>query len=383
MPTNRHIQIFVLIDALGWVYTEGNDFLTDLLPHRTPLRTILGFSSGAIPTILTGLRPDQHGQWNLFYYDPKGSPFRWLRHLAFLPEGVMDNRIARKLLKETGRRVLGLGPIFECCVSPRLLPWFNWVEKRNIYAGGGIPGTPSIFDRLAEAGVPHHIYSYHQAPDGELLRRARRDVETSGASFFFLYLCEMDAFLHRWCQEPELVKDKLRWYAAELRLLFETARHVDRAAGFTVFSDHGMTPVRNRFDLASEIRRLGFSMPADYLAVYDSTMARFWFFNEKARRDVMELLERVECGTVLHDADLAELGLLFPDNRYGERIFLLKPGWLIAQGDFNGKGWSPHGMHGYHPEDAWSDGVFLSNQPYSKPVREILDMYGVMREAAV
>jgi hypothetical protein len=382
MSSGRNIQIFVLIDALGWKYVEGNEFLTDLLPCRTPLETVLGFSSGAIPTILTGLCPAQHGHWNLFYYDPSGSPFRWLRHFAFLPDAVLEHRVTRKVLKEMGRRVLGMGPLFECCVSPRLLPWFNWVEKRNIYAGGGIPGTPSIFDRLAEAGVPHRIYSYHQAPDGELLRRARRDVETSGASFFFLYLCEMDAFLHRDCQEPERVKDKLAWYAAELRSLFDAARRVDSEAGFTVFSDHGMTPVLNRFDLAGEIGRLGFSMPADYLAVYDSTMARFWFFDERARREVRAALQGLACGKILPDEELNQLGILFPDRRYGELIFLLNPTWLIAQSNFNGKGWSPRGMHGYHPDDPHSDGVFLSNRPPSAPVRAIQDLYRCMREAS-
>ncbi len=376
------MQIFVLIDALGWEYVEGHDFLTDLLPHRTPLQTILGFSSGAIPTILTGLRPAQHGHWNLFYYDPQGSPFRWLRYFSFLPDQIMDHRVTRKLLKESGRRLLGMGPLFECCVRPRLLPWFNWVEKRNIYAGGGIPGTLSIFDQLAAAGVPHRVYSYHQGSDGELLQRARHDVTACDARFYFLYLCEMDAFLHQHCQNPAQVTDKLAWYAEELRALFQTARRVDPAAGLTVFSDHGMTPVHNHYDLAGDIDRLGFSMPTDYLAVYDSTMARFWFFEERARRGVEALLRGLDCGRILSDEELEQLGILFPNRRYGELIFLLKPTWLIAKGNFNGKGWSPLGMHGYDPQDSYSDGVFLSDRPPSAPVRGIRDVYRCMRAAS-
>jgi len=39
-----------------------------------------------------------------------------------------------------------------------------------------------------------------------------------------------------------------------------------------------MTPVEHAYDLVSEIEGLGFLMPEDYLAVYDSTMARYWFF---------------------------------------------------------------------------------------------------------
>ena len=59
----------------------------------------------------------------------------------------------------------------------------------------------------------------------------------------------------------------------------------DPNASMTLFSDHGMTPVTDRFDLVGAIDELGFSMPKDYLAVYDSTMARFWFFNPEARSE--------------------------------------------------------------------------------------------------
>jgi hypothetical protein len=46
----------------------------------------------------------------------------------------------------------------------------------------------------------------------------------------------------------------------------------------------------------------------------------------------------------------------------------LHPGWLLTRSDFNGKGWMPVGMHGYHPDDSYSDAVFLSNK---RPAFEI------------
>ncbi len=378
------LRLFVLIDALGWRSLEGREFLSDLLPYRAPLRTVLGFSSGAIPTILTGLPPAQNGHWNLFYYDPKGSPFRWFRHFGFLPEWALNHRVARKLLKEMGRRVLGLGPSFECCVSPRLLPWFNWVEKRNIYGRGGISGARSIFDQLAAAGVPYRAYSYHQWSDEEILRRAKRDLLAREADFFFLYLSELDQFLHLHlhCEDGGALQQRLRWYEAGLRELFHTARTLDPEASFTVLSDHGMTPVLHRYDLVKEITALGFSMPANYLAVYDSTMARFWFFDDRARRAIVGRLKAVSCGRIVPDQELEQLGIFFADRRYGEVIFLLHPGWLLSQSDFNGRGWQPVGMHGYHPDDPYSDAIFLSNQRPRMAMRTIADVYQCMREAA-
>jgi hypothetical protein len=376
------VHIFVLIDALGWKFLEGRDFLRDLLPYRIPIRTVLGYSSGAIPSILSGLPPAQHGHWNLFYYDPHGSPFRWLRHLLFLPDRVLDNRISRKLLKELGRRVLGLGPLFECCVDPQVLPWFNWVEKRSLYAPGGISGARSIFDRLRESRIPYCVYSYRELNDKQILDQARRDLKSSKASFLFLYLSEMDMFLHNHCGDARKVDQRLQWYETELRDLFSVAQRLDPQASFTVLSDHGMTSVTHHYDLVQDIESLGFRTPDDYLVVYDSTMARFWFFETGAREAINARLNKLPCGRVLSLSELQQLGIHFPDGRYGEVIFLLHPGWLLSRSDFNGHDWSPVGMHGYHPDDPASDAIFLSNRTPSVTVQSIADVFKCMEEAA-
>ena len=295
----------------------------------------------------------------------------------------MDSRVSRKLIKETGRRFLGLGPLFECCVTPRLLHYFNWVERRNIYGNKGITGAPSIFDRLTERGVSHRVYTYHDATDAEILKQAERDITHSDASFFFVYLSEMDMFLHMNCNSPEKIGERLRWYDEGLRKLLSAGQAVDPEVSFTVTSDHGMTPVREHYDLLKDITDLNLKMPEDYLAVYDSTMARFWFFNDRARQQVMGLLNGLTCGHVLSDAELQVFGVLFADRRFGETIFLLRPGTLFSRSDFNGKGWSPSGMHGYHPgQDRYSDAIFLSNRVPNREVETIRDVYDCMWQAA-
>jgi predicted AlkP superfamily pyrophosphatase or phosphodiesterase len=375
------LQVIALIDALGWEYIRERRFLDDVLPYRNSLQTVLGFSSGAIPTILTGQMPERHGHWNLFYYDPQHSPFWWLKVFNWLPNQVLDNRYGRKILKELGRRVLGLGPTFECCVSPRLLPYFNFSERRDIYAPKGIENAPSLFDELEREGRGYRVYTYHQCSDAEILRRARRDIAESDASLFFLYLCEVDGFLHMHCKEPEAIDQKLQWYDQQLREVFDVARKRDPEASLMVCSDHGMTPVTQHADLVGEVAKLGLRMPQDYLAVYDSTMARFWFFDDAARERVTAVMRSLTCGSVLSRQELDKFGLHFPDDRYGELIFLLHPGWMVAESDFNGKGWFPEGMHGYHPDDSYSDAIFLSSEKPSQPMRSIADVYYSIRAA--
>ena len=154
------------------------------------------------------------------------------------------------------------------------------------------------------------------------------DIEQDRAGFFFLYLCELDSFLHTHCNEPEKIAGKLAWYEEQLRLVFAAALRRDREAKFFLFSDHGMTPVRRHYDLAADIDACGLRMPQDYLAVYDSTMARFWFFSGQARVAITDCLRRVPCGRLLPEDELRQLGVLFPDNRYGEAILLMEPGTL-------------------------------------------------------
>ncbi len=382
MSAKRPINMVVLIDALGWRYLENRRFLNQELPYRQSLRTILGFSSGAIPTIMTGLPPARTGHWNLFYYDPKNSPFRWMKPLRILPNFVTEHRITRRLITELGRRVLGMGPGFECCVSPKLLPLFNWVERKNIYGNDAITGAPSIFDQLREEKIPFKVYSYHEACDAEILKQTERDLRSTDTSFFFVYLCEMDMFLHLHCHEPSEIDKKLKWYEEEISKLFAIAKEIDPDARLMLTSDHGMTPVVNHYDLLGRLEPLDLRSPKDYLAVFDSTMARFWYFNDTARKAINKAFADLPCGKWLTDDELKGAGVFFDDRRFGEQIYLLNPGWLLSRSDFNGAGWMPSGMHGYHPDDSYSDAVFLSNRKPGFAMSTIADVYPVMREAS-
>jgi hypothetical protein len=376
------LHVFVLIDALGWELVRERPFLAGFLPHQQELRTLLGFSSGIIPSILTGRTPAENGMWNLVYFDPEHSPFRAMRKFGTLPGRLLDNRIGRRALTEVGRRVLGIGSNFDVSVPPQTLPWFHWAESRNIYAREGVPGQQSIFDLLHAKGVGHKIYSYKDPlSDSEILSNAMRDIATGSEQFFFLYLSELDMFLHVNRNESAKIEAKLAWYEEQLGRVFESAQQREAEARLHVFSDHGMTPVVRHCDMAAVVDGCGFQSPRDYLAVYDSTMARFWFFSDAARKAICERIAELDYVRVLSDDALREFGVYFSDHRYGEIVTLLEPGCIVAEGGFNGKGWKPAGMHGYHPDDANSSASFLSNNAPATALVTVRDIFGVMTEA--
>src|SRR5438034_7220996 len=69
-------------------------------------------------------------------------------------------------------------------------------------------------------------------------------------------------------------------------------------------------PRSTLFPYTTLFRSLGFRMPDDYLAVYDSTMARFWFFNDEAHSAILGALQGISCGHVLSQEEMERFGVL-------------------------------------------------------------------------
>ncbi len=189
------LSIYVLVDALGWEIIRDRPFLDDVLEERRWLQTILGYSSGAIPTILSGRLPSQHGHWNLFYRSPATSPFRWTRALRRLPAPFLENPVSRRAVKHLSRLRSGYSGYFSIYAYPiaGLAEW-DLTEKRDIYRPGGLD-CPSFFDQLLARNIPYECYNYHGHTDPEILALGARRAVESDARVLFLYLADLDRYL--------------------------------------------------------------------------------------------------------------------------------------------------------------------------------------------
>jgi hypothetical protein len=370
------LSIYVLVDALGWEILRERPFLDDVLVDRRWLATVLGYSSGAIPTLLSGRLPQEHGHWNCFYHAPAASPFRWMKALGGLPRPLVENRVSRRVLKTAARRLSGYSGYFSLYDYPvKHLPLFDLTEKRDIYQPGGL-NCPSIFDTLREAGIPYECYNYHGHTDAEILALAPGRAATSGSRVLFLYLSGLDHYLHYHVHDAAGVTAKLAWYEAGLRRVWQAAARTHADVSMFVFSDHGMTPVRWTYDLRRDVETLGLETPGDYLPAYDSTMARFWVWNDRARARLTALLTDHPCGTLLSRTELERLGVWFDDGRYYHMLFLLKPGMLLSPSDMGSVRFA--GMHGYHPSEPTADAVLLASAPIERPVDHIVGVRDVL-----
>jgi hypothetical protein len=149
-----------------------------------------------------------------------------------------------------------------------------------------------------------------------------------------------------------------------------------------IFSDHGMANCDELLDLKARVDALEVRMQKDYAVVYDSTMARFWFFNERARSQITECLRQVPQGRILPDDELKQMRVFFADRYFGELIFLVKEGVLIVPSHMGER--PIRAMHGYHPDDPQSYAALLSNQPeVPADIVAIPDLFRLMtRDAA-
>jgi hypothetical protein len=129
--------------------------------------------------------------------------------------------------------------------------------------------------------------------------------------------------------------------------------------------------------LRVKVDALGLKIGRDYAVVYDSTMARFWFFSDRARMEVSRLLDKTPQGRILEDTELEEMQTLFPDRYFGELIYLVKEGVLIVPSDMGERPITA--MHGYHPSDKHSYAALVTNMPdIPEDITAIPNMYDLM-----
>ena len=356
----KELSLFIMVDACGWEIIKNDPFLRDLAPHRHRLRSVFGYSSTCVPSILSGNWPDEHRNWCYFVHDPENSPFRSLRWLRWLPRALTSRRIVRRMLTKVVKKWLGYEGYFDLYNIPfNKIHQYDFTEKRSPLKPKGMNCGSNIFDLLQGEAVPYFVSDPDQS---EAANRDRLIGEIRGEAidFAFCYWPGLDGLLHRVGNDSPEIAVKLREYEAWIRQVMEAAGPHYEDVKLHVFSDHGMANCDEHLDLQRELKNLPLKEGRDYHVVYDSTMARFWFAHPEAERRITERLDAVTQGRIMPDAELAELRTLFADRAFGELIFLVREGTLIVPSHMGER--PIRAMHGYHPDDPQSYAALMTNQ---------------------
>ena len=371
------VKVFVFIDALGWKQAEKYSFLRDLLPNRRKIEMQFGYSCTAIPTILTGKRPSEHGHLAFYDYSPEKSPFKAMRFLAPLlrPRSFWRRGRVRNLLSKFVKRLYGFTGYFQLYGVPlERLPKLDYCEKKDLFVKGGLAPVENLADVWSAQGLKHHISDWRR-PEDENFKIAADLFRRGAVDRAFVYSAAFDALQHDNVGKDGVLAPKVEKYAESIRALHAALVAGGRPFELTVFSDHGMTPLRGTVDAPAALAKTGLKWGEDYASAIDSTMARFWWIKPESEAKVRAAFAAFP-GRWLTEEEMRRHGIWREDRKFGDAIFLADAGVQFCPSDMGVK--PLNGMHGFDPDDEDSAACWLSTVPVPEGVSRVCDYFSVM-----
>ena len=274
---NKVIEIFLFIDALGWKIVNDHNFMSGKFPFRKKINMQFGYSSSAIPTILSGKTPAEHGHLGLFRFAPEVSPFKKLARWEWLfkPASFWNRGRVRHHLSGILKKFYGFTGYFQLYRMPiGKLKYMDYCEKQNLFIARGMNDIANLYDTLSAKKINFHISDWHLS-DKDNYFAAEKAIE-DGKNFLFVYTASLDGLLHDRINDPAAIQVKLDEIKAQIESLYKKAGEYANKVHFTIISDHGMTPLTGTADIMGRIAQSGLIFGKDYGACFDSTMARFY-----------------------------------------------------------------------------------------------------------
>jgi predicted AlkP superfamily pyrophosphatase or phosphodiesterase len=352
----KKLLIFFL-DGFGYSYLNKVPFLDGICEQVAPLSTLLSYSSGILASIWSGTYPDENGIWTEFYYSPRKMD-KTLKPFRFFPDSRIKNILKYGFLDFSQR----LG--FEKKTLPDIPENIAHFFRRNQINYSTFPPVKlrdiTTFDKILDLNnITYQFeFSKYLPKKRSLLKTIQCRKKDVDVFIYSIGLC--DSLGHRYGPDPLRFRKKIEKLEAMIMEAYRLLSNEDDTS-LAVFSDHGMTQIQKSFDLEQQLRE--FKLGQDFLMFLDSTIARFWFFREAAKDRIVDLLENCKQGDILSSDMLKHYGLDFKDNRYGDLIFVTKPGTVIFPSFMGRPLLSQHsndlGMHGYMPEESSTRGILM------------------------
>lgn len=364
--------LVLLLDAFRPDYLPHTRFLRHLATTGAKGRLVEPFGFTARPAYFGGLSPGEAGYSHVFWFDPENSPFRPTRYLQPSRSGSVHEPILREAVIRRARAAVT--PYAADYINTGRIPlhrlhYFDVPEQHAPFDPA--VGYESVFSLLEQASLEWYgafwpiINRLHRATDEEILGAALTEL-TPDHRFAFVHLTALDGIGHTFGPSSDEVLAGIDKIDRQVERLVSHCHELYSHVDVVVFGDHGMVNVLQSIDLEAGLNRAGLSHDSDYVAFYDSTMARFWCPTAYAEARLAEALERQKGGHLLSARDKTAWKIDRCDPRNGQLYFLAKPGTVIVPNYFQAEGDTVKGMHGYAPEVADNQGVFILNDGKTK-----------------
>ncbi len=348
-------------DGLKPESLEYMPFLNSFAQKRR-MKSEFGHSVTCHPSMYTGVHPDKHLQWFVWRYDPVRTPFKWTRMFKYM--GLVDNIGSRYFLHKYTRQyrprnTSWFGVPLLVNLPLRYWQYFNVVEDRSWDEPGYLKTYPTAFDILRQHNLEFQVIGMVKGAGDEFAQIGNFTFERIRPWTYFFF-GSTDGYSHKFGQDSPTTIERLR---ALDRLVEQQYREYEKRVpefDVLVWSDHGHIRSPERVDIHSRFKQHGTNLNR-FIHLIDSNYARFWFRNDRERAIVTKVLSDMPEGFILTDEHMRRYHLPTVDNRYGDLIFHLDVPYLFSKTIW-GFSRGQASMHGYLPDYADSDGLFLTQR---------------------
>jgi len=348
----KDVTIFIYLDACRYDYIseENTPFLFKLSQKGfiSRVRTVAGFTQEA--AMMTGKYPDETGYFTWYRYCPTKSPFLWTHKLRFLTN---LRRLRFYYLVKVGIRTITKLITRKQYPDPAFIPLNVLDHFDNISTSlpADLLTIPSIC-RLSKLRCfeTETMYGFLGSKKcREILEPVISSIkEVDPYDLYLVHIGELDSVGHKYGPHPGRFQGCLREIDSSIRDLWDATKARGLNCSIVVSSDHGMNDIIGLVDIESRLKNLPLKVPRDYVYFLDSTMARFWFQSETARRLILRTLAEVPNGHVLSEAERTLLHIGQGKRDYGEVLFWVDKGYIVFPNFFQSLSQSEvKGMHGY------------------------------------
>ena len=377
MTTLNSLTFFLYADALNLdqVNYKTMPFLHELSSHHHQnLENVIGYSFAIQSSMLSGSYPQENDHWLPYFYSPETSPILFKAFGKFSPLLLLDKlpklrclsmQESRKIFLKKGTPANNIPSemIEDFQIYPYYymneLPFFHELRTRMFNESNAeltYMGPPTIKQNLYSKII-------------EYISSQRNERE-----FLLAYDDKLDVIGHKYGPESREYVKYARQLDRNIEMVYRKLKsHFRDNLTFMIFSDHGQCQQTFEFDILSALKRNGIILKKDYLCFVDATLALFWFENTGVQEKVYDLLASLKLGRVLSNEDRKRYRIEFSSRKFGDIIFVLKPG-----GTFYPNFYSPFGtlkgLHGYLPEDHVQKAFLISDQPLAHKFNHVKDL---------
>ena len=375
-------NLFIFIDSYGHELIKEYGSIHPEVSVSRPVKMQFGYSATAIPSILTGKKPSEHGQFTFFYRSKSGdSMFKFFDTFWFkiIPKFISNRRRFRVLLNKIFKNYFKIRGYFDLYAVPfNRLKYFDYSEKRDLFDLNAFDNVVNIKDILVRENIPHFISNWRNSED-QNFSELNETICDGDVEFIFAYFAGLDGTQHMHTKDGVETKTKLDYYEKHISHTLNNAKEHYENVEFGIFSDHGMTSLIKEVDINPILLNTGLKFGVDYLSFIDSTMLRVWYLKPESEKIIKDSILIADIpGRFLSVDEMKEWGVYFEDGKYGDDIFLVEPGVQLNPSDMGGK--ALPGMHRYDPSDKDSNAVWMANYKAQKEPTEVREIFDCMLE---